>query len=263
MMFWNRVVSVKAGDKEFTNDKFTIDFDIPFSTKEEPDIAEIRLYNISKSSISNIKSKNYIIVNAGYEGDTGSIATGRVESIETEWSGVDKITTIKISDGGLEWRNASIQKAYKAGTKASAIMADLTSVIGLEVAEIKPKNDIAYKLGKSIGGNVSKALGAIVKDTNSKMYISKGRVYIRDKNRGTTAGFVLNSDTGLIGSPERVEEEIDGKTIIKYNAVSLLNHKIGIDSLIEVKSRAINGRFRVESGRHTGDFKTELTMLPV
>lgn len=263
MIFWNRKLNIKAGDKEFTNDDFTIDFDIPFSTTEEPDISEIQIYNLSKDSISRIRSRGYIIVNAGYEGDVGSILTGKIESVETEWSGVDKITTIKVSDGGLEWRNATIQKTYKAGTKASAIMADLASIIGLEVAEIKPKSDISYKLGKSISGDVSAALKAIVRDTNSKMYISKGRVYIRDKNRGTITGFVLDSDSGLIGSPERVEEEEDEKTIIKYNVVCLLNHKISTDSLIEVKSREINGRFRVESGRHTGDFKTELTMLPV
>ena len=42
MRFWIREVNLKAGDKEFTGDKFDIDFRVPFSTKEEPDISEIR-----------------------------------------------------------------------------------------------------------------------------------------------------------------------------------------------------------------------------
>ena len=181
----------------------------------------------------------------------------------TEWQGVDKITTLKVSDGGFEWRNATVNKTYQAGTKASYIMADLTSTLGLEVGEISPKNDIEYKLGKSISGHVETALKQLVKDTESKMYINKGRIFIRDENKGTETGFLLTSDTGLIGSPEKIEEEDEkGNKVIKYKVQSLLNHKISVDSLIQIESKTINGNYRVESGVHTGDFITEMIVVP-
>lgn len=94
------------------------------------------------------------------------------------------------------------------------------------------------------------------------MYINKGRIFIRDENKGTETGFLLNSDTGLISSPEKVEEEKDGQKIIKYKVQSLLNHKIGVDSLIKIESKTINGNYRVESGVHTGDFITEMIVVP-
>lgn len=263
MKFWIREVNLKAGDKEFTGNKFEIDFRVPFSTKKEPDISEVRIYNLSQNSIASIGTKAYVILNAGYKGDVGNILSGKIENITTEWQGVDKVTTIKVSDGGFEWRNTRVQKTYQAGSTSKYIMQDLASMLGLEIAEINPKKDITYKLGKSISGSVEVALKQLVKDTESKMYIHKGRLYIRDEKKGTVTGFLLNSDTGLIGSPERIEEEKDGKKLIKYKVESLLNHKIGTDSLIQIESKTINGNYRVESGIHTGDFITETVVVPI
>ena len=262
MKLWIREVNLKAGDKEFTGDKFDIDFRVPFSTKEEPDISEVKIFNLSQSTISSIESKAYVILNAGYKGDVGNILSGKIESINTEWQGVDKITTIKVSDGGFEWRDTKTQKTYQAGSTAKYIMSDLASMLGLEVAEISPKKDIVYQLGKSISGSVETALKQLVKDTGSKMYVNKGRIFIRDENKGTETGFLLNSDTGLISSPEKVEEEKDGQKVIKYKVQSLLNHKISVDSLIQIESKTINGNYRVESGVHTGDFITEMIVVP-
>lgn len=264
MKFWIREINLKAGNKEFTNDNFEIDFRVPFSTSKEPDISEVMLYNLSKNSISSIESKAYAILNVGYKGDIGNILSGKIENINTEWQGVDKITTLKISDGGFAWRNSKMQKTYQAGSTAKYIMQDLAGVLGLEVAEINPKNNITYQLGKSISGSVEVALKQLVKDTDSKMYINKGRLYIRDANKGTVTGFLLNSDTGLIGSPERIEEENEkGKKVIKYKINSLLNYKISTDSIIKVESKTINGTYRVESGVHTGDFITEMVVVPI
>lgn len=264
MKFWIREVDLKAGGKEFKGSDFTIDFRVPFSTSKEPDISEVQIYNLSKDSISSIEAKAYVILNAGYKGDIGNILSGKIENINTEWQGVDKITTIKVSDGGFEWRNTKVQKTYQANSTAKYIMSDLASMLGLEISEISPKKNITYQLGKSISGSVELALKQLAKDTESKMYIHKGRLYIRDENKGTEIGFLLNSDTGLIGSPERIEEENEKKQkVIKYKVKSLLNHKIGVDSIIKVESRTINGTYRVESGVHTGDFITEMVVVPI
>ncbi len=264
MKYWIREVYLKAGDKEFKREEFTIDFNVPFSTSKDPDISEIQIYNLTNSTISSIRSKAYVILNAGYKGDTGNILSGKIENIETHWEGVNKITYIKVSDGGIEWRKSTIQKTYQKGSTAKYIMQDLAGVLGYEIGEISPNKDIVYKLGKSISGSVERALKQLVKDTDSKMYVNKGRLFIRSNNKGTVTGFVLDNDHGLIGSPERQEEEDEnGKKIIKYKVKSLLNHKISADSLIQIKSKSINGNYRVESGTHNGDsFITEMIVVP-
>lgn len=263
-MMWIRDIEVMAGGKRFTNlgnNRIEIDFDIPFSAEsEEPDIAEVNLYNLSDSTIASIESKGYVYVNAGYRNlnNKGNILTGKLEDIITSWEGTDKVIKILASDGGDAWRNVTVNKTYAVGSMASYIMRDLANLMGYEVADISPKEDIEYKLGKTITGKAEQALRQLVKDTKSKMFVNKGRIYIRDKEKGTETGFRLTPKTGLVGSPEKVIEEIDGVEVVKYKVTMLLNPLIATDSLIEVQSRVLNGRFRVLEGRHTKDFNTEV-----
>ena len=262
-MMWIKDIEVIAGGKVFKNlgeDRIEIDFDIPFSNKEEPDISEVNLYNLSDSTIASIKSEGFIYVNAGYQnlGNKGNVLTGKIEELETTWEGQDKITKILVSDGGKEWRNTTINKTYAADTKASYIMRELANLMGYEVADIEPKEDIEYKLGKTINGRVEAELRQLVKDTKSKMFINKNRIYIREEEKGTETGFILNFSSGLIGSPERMTEEEDGKEIVKYKVTMLLNPLVFTDSLIQVESRTLNGRFRILEGIHTKEFNTEV-----
>lgn len=261
MELYQRQIELTAGGKSFTNnDGFTIYFTVPFSTSENPDVSEIELYNLSQDSIASIEGKAYTILNVGYKGDIGNILSGKIESINSRWERTDKITTIKVSDGGLEWRNTRIQKTYAKGSTAKYIMTDLSSLLGLEVVEVSPKNDITYQLGRTISGGVEQALKQLVEDTNSKMYINKGKLYIRADDKGNVIGFVLNSDTGLIGSPEKIEE--DG--VIKYNVRCLLQHKITTDSIIQIESKTLNGTYRVEKGSHScngSEFITEMVVI--
>ena len=261
-MFWDRKVVLRAGNKEFTNDKFDIEFDVPFSNSATPDIAEITIYNLSNDSIASIKGKAYTHLNVGYGDDVGSVLVGNIESVNTHSNGVDRVTRITVSDGATEWRSKDVDKTYKEGVKASYMMRDLANSLGLEVAEIRPARDKSYEGGKTFSSTIGAALVELTEDTNSKIFVDKGKLYIREEARGTSTGFILSSDTGMIGSPESAIQEEDGKQVRTYSVQSLLNHRISTDSIIEIKSRHINGRFRVVSGEHS-DFITSLEMVEV
>lgn len=276
-MHWIRDIDVFAGGKKFESlgeNALEIELDIAFSDEEEPDVSEVTIYNLSDSTINEIKNQGYCLVNAGYKalGNKGNILTGEIEEVETTWQNLDKVTKIKVSDGGKKWRKAKLNKTYKENTKASYIMHDLAGIMGYEVVEIKPKNDRVYKLGKTIKGYCSDSLSQLVKDTESKMYINKNRLIIRDEPKGNDTGFVLKADTGLIGSPtlnknqtgdkaSSVDKEKKKKSSKEekktWKVTSLLNPKIETDSIIKIESKTLNGTFRVISGKHTKDFNTE------
>lgn len=279
-MFWIRDIDVLAGGKKFQSlgeNALEIDFDIPFNDKEEPDVSEVNIYNLSEDSINEIKKQDYCIVNAGYRelGNKACVVSGDIEDVTTDWEGLDKVTKIKVSDGGKEWRQAKLNKTYAEGTKASLIMQDLCGVLGYEVVEIKPKEDITYKLGKTIKGYCSDSLKRLVKDTKSKMYINKKRITIRDEKKGNDIGFLLNSETGLVGNPTLNKDDSGDKTDLRnsekkkkknkeekktWKVICLLNAKIETDSIIKIESKTCNGQFRVVSGKHTKDFNTELVV---
>lgn len=279
-MYWIRDIDVLAGGKKFQSlgdNALEIDFDISFNDKEEPDVSEVNIYNLSENSINEIKKQGYCIVNAGYReiGNKACVVSGDIEDVTTDWEGLDKVTKIKVSDGGKEWRKAKLNKTYAEGTKASLIMRDLCGVLGYEIVEISPKKDVVYKLGKTIKGYCSESLKDLVKDTKSKMYINKKRITIRDERKGNNIGFLLNSETGLVGNPTLNKDDSEDKTDLReyektkkknteekktWKVTCLLNAKIETDSIIRIESKTCSGQFRVVSGKHTKEFNTELVV---
>ena len=266
MKFWNRKIELIIAGKKYIYDEqdrksIHIDFDVPFTTSKDPDVADIRIYNLSDISVGAIIKDAEVVLNAGYGNNIGNIFTGKVSSIRTDWEGPTKVTTVLAVDKAENKRR--INKTYVAGTKASFIMRELANLLGVKVVEIKPVNDITYKKGKVISGDAYTELSKLAKETKSKMYINKGQLYIRADNKGTETGFVLNRNTGLIGSPQRIEEEDEnGKKIVKYQVNCLLNHNITKDSMIRIESKALNLQTRVLEGKHTSDFESELIVKP-
>lgn len=265
-MFWIRDIEVLAGGKKFESlgdNALNIDFDISFGDSKEPDVSEVTIYNLSDDSINQIKKDGYCLVNAGYKslGNKGNILSGDIEEVNTSWQGLDKLTKIKVSDGGKSWRKSWISKTYKENTKASLIMRDIVNVMGYEIVEIKPKKDKVYKLGKAINGYCSDILKMLVKDTDSKMFVNKNRITIREEEKGFETGFVLSPESGLVGSPTINRDNTgDKKEKITWEVRSLLNPKIETDSLIMIKSKVLDGKFRVIKGKHTKDFETVITV---
>lgn len=282
-MYWIRDIEVLAGQKRFESlgeNALYIEFDVSFGDKEEPDVSEVSIYNLSDSTIEDIKRDGYLFLNAGYKfmNNKSNILTGEIEDVITEFSGVDKVTKITVSDGAKKWRTAELNKTYKEGTLASFIMRDLCNVLCYEIEVIEPVEDLEYKLGKTVIGSASLSLQQLVKDTNSKMFVNKNRVVIRAENKGYDTGFVLNAESGLVGSPVLNKDESGDKTDSvdsdknkkknedtkkTWSVVSLLNPQITTDSIIKVESRSLNGTFRVISGKHTKDFNTELIIEEV
>lgn len=264
---WIQQIEVAAAGKLFKNygeERIEIDFDIPFSDKEEPDISEINLYNISDTSMNQVRDEGFILVNAGYRelGNMGNLLTGQVERVIPQWRGTDRIVKVIASDGAKSWRSAEFSKSYAAGTKASYIMRELANILGYDILDINPVEDKEFLRGYTVKGKASDSLKSLVKATKSKMFINKNRLVIRDKHDGMDLGFILNSDSGLIGSPEQEVREIEEngvkKTEVRYRVQCLLNPLLETDGIIEIDARELKGRFRIIEGRHTASFNTEL-----
>ncbi len=263
---WKRKGEIIIDGHKFLYDHFDIEFNIKFDEWLEPNMSEAKIFNLSQNTINMIKQGSSIIINAGYEGDVGLICLGKIEKVFTDWEGIDKITKITIGDGAEEWFYSTVSKTYSRGTKASTILRDIASIFGLELGDFQVANDITYQLGKSINGMLYQVLMEVVKDTGSKCYIINSRIFIRPYEKGDPTGFVLNSDTGLISSPERLEkddfEDIPGG-YIGYKVRCLLNHRINVDSIIRLDSKTVKGDFRVIEGSHSSEWITEFEVMPL
>jgi len=261
--YWIRQAEILAGGRRFNSDELDIEFDVPFDNDEEPDIARVTIFNLSENSINSIEKNQNIIINAGYRGDIGTIFMGTLQNSSTKWSDVDKITDLTIGDGAMQWLTKDVSEVYGENATAKAILQDLTGKFGLELGRLELVNNITYPKGRIVDAMLKDAVKQIVKETGSVFRISKGKIFIMPHNEGIETGFLLNKDTGLIGSPEAFEREEDGETVKGFKVAMLLNHRITINSIIQIQSKTANGIYRVLKGRHrcAGDFLTEVEVL--
>ncbi|MNV26986.1 hypothetical protein D3C71_1181190 [compost metagenome] len=198
------------------------------------------------------------MLNAGYRGDAGVILHGYISKVQSHWEGVEKITTINVLDSeNLDEREVK-EIAYAKNTLASSIIKQMAGYIGLPIAQFELVQDYRYQEGYSASGKVTEIIAKVAKDCKTEVFINKGKLYVRNLKRGADSVFKLNKDTGMIGSPERFEDE-NSKG---FNIKSQLQYRITTASVIDLTSQIFKGRVYVRSGSHhisrIGDFTTEM-----
>ncbi|WP_342410613.1 hypothetical protein [Paenibacillus sp. FSL R10-2778] len=254
---FGRVVEIMTANMKFTLDKYTMEGTVPFDNDTLPNESELRIWNLSQTTINNIKRNAVLMVNAGYTGDVGLILHGRISSVRTKWEGVDKITTVYVLDSEDLSKREVTEIAFAKGTLASAIIKQMAGYIGLPVAQMALNQDYRYQDGYTEKGKVTDIISEVCKDCGTSCYINQSKLYIRNIRNGADSVFALSPETGLIGSPEYFEDNgIQG-----YNISAQLQQRITTASVINLTCREWSGKLHIRSGTHkfsnTGDFITE------
>lgn len=258
---FGRVIEVMVAGQKFTSDKYNIEGSVPFDNDVVPNESEIKIWNLSESTINKLKKNQVLMLNAGYKGDVGTLLHGYTSSVVTRWEGVDCITTLTVLDSeDLEKREVK-EIAFAENTLASKIIKQMASYIGLPIAQFELNRDYRYQDGYSAKGKVTDIITKVAKDCGTSVYINKGKLYVRNLRRGGDSIFNLNKGTGLIGSPEPLEKD----DVKGYKLTMQLQHKVTTASVVKLQSLRASGKLHVRSGTHsfsrTGDFKTEVEAI--
>lgn len=263
---FRRRISISSGGVKLDSPPFDIHFQMQFDTDPEPNTAIIDIFNLSQDTINRFRRSQSVVLNAGYEGDTGTILTGTIDESRAFWevargSGNERILRLEANDAMGRWLNTTISKTYKPGIKASQVIADMLNTFGLEIGSFRVPNDLTYQNGKTFSGSLRTALRQVVADTGASLSINNGAVFILPPGVGNRIAFVLNSDTGLVESPERIETE-EGEF---WRVKSLLNYRFKPNTIIKVESINVKGFFRIVKGEHIcgdQDYETRMEVTP-
>lgn len=270
-MFGQRII-VNSGGVNLDNDDLDIEFAIPFDDDVIPNEVEISVYNISKSTIAQLKTNAVITVEAGYRDDTGIIFNGRISHVKTVRDGCDTKTTIKAIDKEDFDNDSVVSLTYKAGTKASYILKDLISKMNLPVGMFQTAKDKTMKDAVNLDGTLQDNIKEYSEICGSVTYINGGKVYTRPRSKAIGSKFEVSVETGMIDSPEEFEETITNnegeeskqEKIIGYKVTMLLQHQITTGAAVTLKSLDVNGQYVVRKGQHTCDgtnFTTEIEVI--
>ncbi|EHC6300186.1 hypothetical protein JSY91_000097 [Listeria monocytogenes] len=246
-------------EKNEASGSLKINFSIPFSDEPKPSECEVVIYNLAPVSVNKIKKGSAISITAGYQGDTGLLSRGKISKVSTVPSGTDKLTTIKFTEGVDYEDKKDVNITFKKGSSAKSIIQRVASKAGIKIYQINLPTNKIYKSGYTADGDALSIIEEIVKDCKAAIYYRRGNLIIRSIKTGDDERFLLNSGTGLISSPERLEnDDYSG-----WSFQSLLQHRIATASIITLKSKTANGTFRVKNGTHSYDGSTFTTQCEV
>lgn len=259
------VAIVKCNGVTINSNELDLEFSIPFDDDMEANEAEIIVYNLSKNTISKLKRKKSISVEAGYDKDTGVVFNGFIDRVTTKRDGAEKITTIKCFD---DVTNKSVESlSFAAGTKASYILKTLLNKTGLPIAVFKVRRDWTYKDEETVDGDLMQNIKKYSEVCGISTYVNKGKIYSRYIKNGDNINFTVDVEHGMIGSPEQFEEEQTAEdykeTVTGYNVQMLLQHRMTTAAIVKIKSLDVNGTFRVRKGKHTFNESEAITEIEV
>jgi len=261
---WNRAFTLNLGGTRIAsetvdgarNELLRVVFKVEASLAKSANTAKIEVYNLAETTRAKVSEKGIATtLEAGYSGRSSQIFGGKLEAGKSKRDGVDWVTSFQSTDGGPQLRAARINLSFKkvAATEAFQRVVD-TLGIGIGNANEKMRaGNIRGKLeqfsnGLVLSGPSQRELDRLARTFGYDWSVQNGQLQLLGPTDAIEPGdaIVLNSDSGMIGSPESGE-----KGIVEVR--SLLIPQLTPGRVVSLESRQINGFFRVEKVTYQGD----------
>jgi len=270
-------------------------FDIEKNLTEIPNPATFKLWNLSAAKRAQIEDPEiYCSLNAGYGPNPPLIFKGAVIDAYSHPEGPDIVTYLEVRDGFIEWRDeiSTVNFSPKESKTKKGVVRNLNAtaknIINYCAKDLKMAvkydssvQDFLFKRGFSYYGAAREAISRVCKAAGYIFSIQNGVIYIHSRQWSITdSGILITSDSGMIGSPERLrttakqtakvkDEETGKKVDVKtatpkfdgWRITSLLRPELECGDYFIVKSKMTpfeNGKtIRATKVRHSGDTHTD------
>ena len=263
---WMRTYTLKCGEtggqgfeignvNSVTEDCLHISFSIEKSSEETPNDAKVQIWNLSPANLSILEAKDCAVeLKAGYGTNRTLLLAGTVSSAITEMDNADKLTELTVVDGLVELRDTNITVSVNGKVDCKSLYQQIADAMGIAV---KFAGDLTFNTlpnGFSFTGKAKTALQKVAGCCGHKWSIQNQILHITLPGRAiTTQGYLLSSDTGLIGIPKRINISSGEETKTGWEVDYLLNGAIGVNDIVELRSNAVSGYFLVYKVTMDGD----------
>lgn len=227
-----------------------IAFDIEKIIKSEPNDATITVYNLNDSNRDLLTSKEYdrLELFVGYVADSPKlIFKGDIISVINEKDDLDIITTLKCADGYKAFTQSKTIRTMSAGQTDNDFVDQALKDFKTARGNIDLPNDRALPRGKVFMCDTREVMNKIAKNNNANWSIQDGELVVLPKDKALDEGYIISSDTGMIGSPRKTDKGIEVTTLCNPE------YKIGALIRIESRFKEYSGDFKIESIQHNGD----------
>jgi len=213
-------------------------FSIRKADVQTPNSAEIRVYNVIPETVEKIKEEfARVVLQAGYESNFGVIFDGNIKQTRTGVeNGTDTYIDIQAGDGDTAYNFAVVNTTLQAGStqndqlRIGSISMEQTG--GVAVGSIADVGGPSLPRGKTMYGPARDYLRQSARSTEATWSVQDGKLQVvKQSDFLPGQAVVLNSKTGLIGTPEQTEGGITGRC--------LLNPKLRVGTRVKIDEKSI------------------------
>lgn len=252
---FNRQLRATSTDRTIIRD-LRVTFDIEKTLKKDPNSAEITVYNLAERTRFRFQEKPlHVRLDAGYDGFLERVFSGDLRWAESRHEGVDWETRMQLGDGDRAVRFGHVSRSFKGGVTIRTALTEAAKEMGFTLPNSVTASDTAgqYVSGLSLHGNAGDELTRLLTPLGLAWSVQDGRLQILNE-RTTRPGeaLLIAQDTGMIGTPEYGAPEKKGKPpVLTFR--TLLKPALMPGGKVKLETTSINGVFRVERVRHSGD----------
>lgn len=266
------------GTDAFEFSGLDIEFEIRKSLRPEPNKGSITIYNLSPEHRAIIEGENIYDpkrvrgqkrtgqrkVKAGspkagnirVELEVGYKSTGRSLICRMDLrrglssdDGASAVTKIEGEDGGRSTLASRVSQSFPPGTTRLVVVKACAQALGLglgNLIEVAPKLTQPYASGTVLHGQAAEELVGVLRRARITYSVQNGVLRFNDLDAGPTAtAFVLNSQTGLVGSPER---DAAGQLVV----TTLILPTIAPGAYVKLEAKHVSGVFKVNAVTYRG-----------
>lgn len=265
-LLYNRVIKLVVGPpgqfgKEIEN--LRMNFKVEKTSEANPNIGSIEIYNLSRKTLAIIEKKNSaMVLKAGYENNMTLVFSGDIAKATTDKKGPDLVTKVECGDGEATYQNADFSQSFAPGSTVSKVLNDVVGSFNATAGEIIGVKQDVFQNGITLMGSSRDHMDQLTKKQDLEWSIQDGAVTVLPRGGASKKPAVLlNSDTGLIGTPTRITilksstdpllGEGNQEAGVKFK--SLMNPLLKPGQLVKLDSFNVNGIFTVRKVTHSGD----------
>ena len=239
------------------NEILKVEFSVERSLSKSANTADVTVYNLSEQTRQLVSEKAIdTVLDAGYSGNSHTIFRGKLDAGKSWKNGADWVTNFQSTDGGKQLREKRINVSYSGKLSLEQVFDAVADSLGVGLGNAKQKireGNIRgafkdFQNGIALNGYSRDQLDKLTKAFGYTWSIQDGQLELLgptdaiDRNDA----IVLNSNTGLLGSPQSGEKGI-------IEARSLLIPQLIPGRVVSLDSKLLNGFYRVDRVVFTGD----------
>lgn len=235
-----------------------VSFSVEKSDSETANNGKITVWNLSPENRKTLETKDCnVILTSGYDMANAIIIQGSVVSGISSKEDADIVTEVEVVDGRVALRDTVVTVSLNGVVDSKTLYDYVSKQMGVTVLYSPTLVCKPYPAGFSFVGKARQALDKITEYNGHKWTLQNGVLQITNPNEPISVkAYVLSSKTGLIGIPKRItldDNKTKGQNQTGYEVSYLLNAAIGINDLVVLQTKDVQGTFRVMKIQIEGD----------